>query len=172
MLVTDDEILNPAMIDDLPSKDLVEKLCRRKGYSYNHLKYTSPDSGKDYFIKYNNATMSEAHAQLFFYTEVVQKNPNSTIRIPQLYHAWREGATVWAYIVMEYIPIDHFASDEQRAQAITELIRIKPPPGVFGSFNGKPIQHLFFHDWEAPVVYSSAEKLGAFVNRVGEPVDN
>ncbi|PGH19680.1 hypothetical protein AJ80_03835 [Polytolypa hystricis UAMH7299] len=162
MLVTDNEILNPA-IHDLPPKDLVKRLCEAKGSDYNNVKYSS--HGKDFFIKYNNTTMAEAHAQLFFFTQV-KANPTSTIRIPEIFHAWREPLDGTVYIVMEHINIEHFASDEQRAQAITELITIKPPPGVFGSFNGKPIQHPFFKDREAHIVYSSATQLEAFVNRV------
>lgn len=76
--------------------------------------------------------MAEAHAHLFFDSRI-NANPQSTIHIPELYHAWyseRSGA----YLVMEYIDVDHFASDKERAKALTELIAVKPLPGVFGSF--------------------------------------
>jgi hypothetical protein len=162
LLVTDDEIFNPA-IRHLPTKELVMDLCRLKGTDHNSLKYST--KGKDFFIKYNNATISEAHAQLFFYSRI-NSNPNSSIRIPEIYHAWKEPDDKKAYIVMEYINIHHFASDEQRAQAITELISVTPPLGAFGGFNGERIQHGFFRDGEAPIAYSSTKKLEAFVNRV------
>ncbi|KAK2749950.1 hypothetical protein FQN55_002667 [Onygenales sp. PD_40] len=162
MLVTDNEILNPD-VPGLPPKDLVKKLCRAKGSNCNNVKYSS--HGKDFFIKYNNATISEAHAQLFFFTQI-KANPNSAIRIPEIFHAWREPLDGTVYIIMEHIDIDHVASDEQRAQAITELVTITPPPGVFGPFSGDLIQHPFFKDRQAPVPYSSADQLEAFVNRV------
>ncbi|EER42909.1 conserved hypothetical protein [Histoplasma capsulatum H143] len=64
--------------------------------------------------------MAEAHAQLFFFTQI-KANPNSTIRIPEISHAWEKPGGL-VYIVLEHIDIEHFASDEQRSQAITELI--------------------------------------------------
>ncbi|QSS49166.1 hypothetical protein I7I53_09450 [Histoplasma capsulatum var. duboisii H88] len=73
-----------------------------------------------FFFKYNNTTMAEAHAQLFFFTQI-KANPNSTIRIPEISHAWEKPGGL-VYIVLEHIDIEHFASDEQRSQAITELI--------------------------------------------------
>jgi hypothetical protein len=104
MLITRNEILNPS-IPNLPSKDLVITLCRQKGSDCNHLTYST--GGKDIFIKYNNATMDEAHAQLFFYNQIITKS-HSTIRIPEIYHAFKSdnGDT---YILMENIDIETLA---------------------------------------------------------------
>ncbi|KAI9374046.1 hypothetical protein BJX61DRAFT_551835 [Aspergillus egyptiacus] len=146
MIVTDKEIFNPS-IPDLPSKDEVVKLCRQKGLDYNRLTYTSAN-GKVFFIKYNNAKMAEAHAQLFFYSHI-KANSQSTIRIPELYHAWLPDHSRSAYIVMEYIDIHHFASDEERARALTELIAVKPPSG-------------------ASKIYSSAQELQDSINHLLE----
>lgn len=165
MIVTDEEIFNPS-VPDLPSKDQVVKLCRQKGADYNRLTYTAPN-GKIFFIKYNNATMPEAHAQLFFSSHI-NANPQSTIRIPELYHAWQADHSYSAYLVMEYIDVHHFASDEERAKALTELIAVKPPPGVLGSFGppGRSIRHLFFKDQEAVKIYSSVQELQDSINSV------
>lgn len=46
---------------------------------------------------------------------------------------------------MEHIDIDFekTVSDEQRAEAVSELISMPPPPGVFGSFGGGRVKrHL------------------------------
>ncbi|KAL4780144.1 hypothetical protein BJX76DRAFT_351209 [Aspergillus varians] len=163
MIVTDNEIFNPS-IPDLPSKDQVVKLCRQKGLDYNHLTYTTAN-GKILFIKYNNAKMAEAHAHLFFYSHV-NANPESTIRIPELYHAWLPEHSSSAYLVMEYIDIHHFASDEERAKALAQLIAVKPPPGVFGSFGpqGGYIRHMFFKDREAAKIYASVQELQDSIN--------
>ncbi|KAL4882760.1 hypothetical protein BJY04DRAFT_216859 [Aspergillus karnatakaensis] len=134
MFVADREILNTS-IPDLPSKDQVVELCRQKGHDYNHLTYRT-ENGKTVFIKYNNAKMAEAHAQLFFYTHI-SANPQSTMRIPELYHAWLPEHSPSAYLVMEYINIHHLASDEERAKALSELIAVKPPEGVSGNFGSQ-----------------------------------
>lgn len=165
MIVTDREIFNPS-VPDLPSKDQVVELYRQKGRKHNRLTYTAP-SGKTFFIKYNNTRMAEAHAQLFFYSRI-NANPQSTIRIPELYHAWLPGDGSRAYLVMEYIDIHHFASDEERAKALAELIAVEPPPGVFGNFGppGIYIRHMFFKEREAAKMYSSAQELQDSINRV------
>lgn len=88
--------------------------------------------------------MAEAHAHLFFYSHI-SANPQSAIRIPEFYHAWLPDNSASAYLVMEYINVHRFASDEERAKALAELIAVKPPPGVFGSFGppGGYIRHMF-----------------------------
>lgn len=140
-------------------------LCKQKGRYSNHVVYSADDM--KCFIKYNNATMNEAHSQLFFYNQMKQKS-NATIRIPQIYHAFETENGGKAYIVMEHIEIDveRPASDEQRAQAISELISVPPPHRIFGSFTGSRFQHHFFRDSEPPVLFASAEELEAYVNRV------
>lgn len=156
MIVTDKEIFNPS-VPGLPSKDQVVNLCRQKGFDYNRLMYTAAN-GKIFFIKYNNTKMAEAHAQLFFYSRI-NANPQSTIRIPELYHAWAPDHSSSTYLVMEYIDVHHFAFDEERA---------KPPPGVFGSFGppGGNIRHMFIKDREAAKIYSSVQELQDSINLV------
>ncbi|BCS25047.1 uncharacterized protein APUU_41491A [Aspergillus puulaauensis] len=165
MIVTDKEILNPS-VPDLPSKDQVVELCRQKGLGYNHLTYTTVN-GKIFFIKYNNIKMAEAHAQLFFST-CINANSQSSIRIPELYLAWLPDHSSSAYLVMEYIDIHHFASDEERAKALSELIAVKPPPGVFGNFGppGGYIRHMFFKDRVAAKIYSSVQELQDSINHL------
>lgn len=111
--------------------------------------------------------MIEAHAQLFFYNQIVTKESHSRIRIAEIYHAFKsdKGDT---YIVMEYIDIRNRASDEQRAQAISELISVKPPSGSFGTIGCGSgfINHNFFRDREAPILFSSVLELEVYINRV------
>jgi hypothetical protein len=164
MLITPTEILNRA-IPGLPSMKLVVRLCKRKGSDFNHLIYSA--NGKNFFIKYNNASMNEARSQLFFHDQIAKKE-DATIRIPQIYHAF-ETDDGRAYIIMEYIDIDpeRPASDQQRVQAISELITIPPPPGRFGSIAGGRFWHNFFKDREPPVPFTSSEELEGYINRVG-----
>lgn len=165
MIVTDNGIFNPN-VPDLPTKDQVQQLCRQKGSQYNRLKYTA--NGSNFFIKYNNATMAEAHAQLFFHSQIKQ-SPHANIHIPEIYHSWLADHGASAYIVMEYIDIDHFASDEERACVITEMISVKPPAGLFGSFGSLSlIRHPFFRDHEANKIYSSVRELEDSINGVCE----
>lgn len=161
MLITQNEILNPS-ITNLPSKNHVIKLCRKQGPYDNHFAYSAGD--RDIFIKYNNASMDEAHSQLFFYNEIM-KNSHSMIRIPEIYHAFKTD-TGSTYILMEHINIKDRASNEQRAQAISELVRVPPPPGTFGSMGGGLIRHPIFQDETAPVHFASVAELEAYINRV------
>ncbi|KAK9606790.1 hypothetical protein V6Z93_000368 [Aspergillus fumigatus] len=114
--------------------------------------------------------MEEAHAQVFFRQKSIERN--ATFRIPEVYHAFivSEGGCTGrgcTYIVMEHIEIDfeRTVSDEQRAQAISELISIPPPPGVFGSLSGGRYRHHFFRDSQPPVPFSSATELEYNINR-------
>ncbi|KAJ9241018.1 hypothetical protein DTO271D3_1110 [Paecilomyces variotii] len=142
MIITKSEILNPS-VANLPSKATVIKLCKKKGFRHNHITYFTDD--KDIFIKYNNASMDEAHTQLFFYEQIMKKR-DSVIRIPEIYHAF-ETELGLTYILMEHIDIKDKASDEQIAQAVSELISIPPPAGVFGSISGGRWCLAFqFHD--------------------------
>ncbi|KAJ9257924.1 hypothetical protein DTO207G8_1701 [Paecilomyces variotii] len=160
MLITEKEILNPS-IPDLPSKELVIELCKREGSRRNHLTYSSKD--REIFIKYNNASMSEAHTQLFFYNYMMSKD-NPVFRIPEIYHAFQtEGKGT--YILKENIDIEGQASDEQRVQALCELVSVPPPSGVFGNIGGGLIRHPIFDDEEAPVHFASTAKLEAYINR-------
>lgn len=72
--------------------------------------------------------MAEARTQLYFFNQIAAR-PDITIRIPESYHA-RISRGYERYIVMEYIDVHGFASLEQRARAITDLVSIEPPPGA------------------------------------------
>ncbi|ODM20272.1 hypothetical protein SI65_03325 [Aspergillus cristatus] len=78
--------------------------------------------------------MAGAHAQHFFHTQI-SANPHSTIRIPEVYHAWRES-DVTVDIFMEYIHVNEnqIATDERRARAITEIFSTPHLP-VFSGFS-------------------------------------
>lgn len=142
---------------------------QEKGCYSNTLTYSA--EGNIFFIKYNNVTMEEAHPQVFFHRES-RKRSNTTIRVPEVYHAFESGngrGRGFTYIVMEQSEIDSekTASDEQRAQAFSELISMPPPPGVFGSFRGGTYRHHFFKDCEPPLLFYSAAELEVYLNRVG-----
>ena len=163
MIVHQDEILNPTI--RVPPKSVVKSLCRlyhnRGKYA---IKYTW--NGHDFFIRHRRVTMAAAHAQHFFHAQI-KMNPHSTVQIPELYHAWRDhDGTV--YMIMEYVHFsrNQLATEEQRARAITEIISVPPPPGVFGSFDMDCIYHPFFNDDKAPLGYHSVEQVEAYVNRV------
>lgn len=165
MSIKPDEILSPS-IASLPTKELVVRLCKKKGPYHNHLAYSTED--RTVFIKYNNASMDQAHAQLFFYNQIMSKN-NSILRIPEIYHAFRTE-TGQTYILMEYIQIEDHASNEQRVQALSELVGVPPPPGIFGSFGDGLIRHPIFQDDTAPAHFASVLELEAFMNRVFFPI--
>lgn len=156
------EIFNP-VVPGLPSKGAVVRLCRKRGRESSTVTYST--RGNTFSIKDRNTSMEEAHAQVFFHREI-QKRTNSPIRIPEVYRAFQEEGIT--YIVMEHIDIDfeRTASDEQRAQAISELISIPPPPGIFGSLSGGAWRHYFFRDAEPPVLFSSAAEIEGYLNRV------
>lgn len=165
MLITDDEILNPN-IPDLPSKKEVIRLCRkhRSDSDTSHLTYPSPN-GRTFFIKYRNASMAEARTQLYLHDRIIAARPRTTIRIPEIYHALDSNSGT--YMVMEYIDIQDFASDKQRAKAIAELTSIEPPPDAApGPIGGGRVKHKFFKYSESPVEYRSVSELDNHVNNV------
>ncbi|KAJ5493838.1 hypothetical protein N7463_009925 [Penicillium fimorum] len=115
--------------------------------------------------------MEEAYAHVFFCQEIVKRS-NATIQVSEAYHAfeWGNGrGRRFTYIVMEHIEIDfeRTASDEGRAQALSELISIPAPLGVFGHFNGGTYRHHLFRDCQPPVPFASTAELEDYVNRVG-----
>lgn len=62
--------------------------------------------------------MAMARTRLYFFNQIAAR-PDATIRIPEIYHA-RFDRGYERYIVMEYIDVQGFASDEQRVRAITD----------------------------------------------------
>ena len=101
MLIAPTEIRDTS-ICNLPSKELVMKPCKQNGRDSSHVVYSAGDM--KCFIKFNNATMNEAHSQLFFYNKMKERS-NATIRIPPIYHAFGPEYGE-ARIAMEYIEID------------------------------------------------------------------
>lgn len=52
---------------------------------------------------------------------------------------------------MEYIDIASYASDEERANVVAQLVSIEPPAGAgLGPIGGGPVKHYFFVESEAP----------------------
>jgi hypothetical protein len=71
---------------------------------------------------------------------------------------------------MEHIEISHFASDEQRAKAITDLVSIEPPPNATpGPIGGGLIRHKMFKDYTAPLPFSSSIEMATYINEVLPP---
>ncbi|KAJ5174359.1 uncharacterized protein N7482_000236 [Penicillium canariense] len=71
---------------------------------------------------------------------------------------------------MEYIEIDHTASDAQRAKALAEIVSIKPPfnatPGPIGG--GRIYMHTFWQRGGSDMEYTSVQALESHINRVLE----
>ena len=69
---------------------------------------------------------------------------------------------------MEFIEIDHIASDEQRAMATAELVSVKPPinatPGPIGG--GRINMRNFFADGVSDTKYTSVRALESHMNRI------
>jgi hypothetical protein len=68
---------------------------------------------------------------------------------------------------MEYIDIVDYASDDERANAVAQLVSIEPPSGaVLGPIGGGIIKHCFFADSEAPRRYSTVGEIQTYINNV------
>jgi hypothetical protein len=148
---------------DLPSPDEIIAACDKRGDINGHFTYFSKD--RRFFVKYGfYVTIGEAKTQQYFY-EKINSQDWATIKIPKIYRAFETGGRT--YIVMEYIDIVSYASDEERANAVAQLISIEPPsdapPGPIG---GGPIQHCFFMDSQAPREYSTVDEIQVYINNV------
>ena len=68
---------------------------------------------------------------------------------------------------MEYIDIVGYASDEERANAVTQIVSIEPPSGTApGPIGGGPVKHCFFTDNEAPRRDSTVHEMQTYINNV------
>lgn len=112
---TEEAIISPN-VPDLPSKEKKKKsqALPQNGFETNHLTHTH--NGK------------KPKPQPFFF-EQISKRPDVTIRIPEIYYAFRYFQS-GVHIVIEHIEIGHAATDEQRARAITKLVSVEPPADV------------------------------------------
>jgi hypothetical protein len=148
---------------NLPSQNDVVAACAKNGDEVRHLTYLSKD--RKFFIKYGfSVTTGEAKNQQYFYKKIHSQR-NITFKIPEIYRAFEtRGRT---YIVMEYIDIVDYASDEERANIVTQLVSIEPPSdAVLGPIGGGLIKHCFFADSEAPKRYSTVDEIQAYINNV------
>jgi hypothetical protein len=148
---------------NLPSQDDVIAACTKTGDEVRELTYLSKD--RKFFIKYGfSVTTGEAKTQHYFY-EKIHSQRGTTVRIPEIYRAFTtRGRT---YIVMEYIDIVGYASDEERANAVAQLVSIEPPSGAaLGPIGGGTVKHCFFADNEAPRLYSTVDEMQTYINNV------
>jgi hypothetical protein len=148
---------------NLPSQDDVIAACAKTGDKVRELTYLS--KARKFFIKYGfSVTTGEAKTQHYFY-EKIHSQRGTTFRIPEIYRAFAtRGRT---YIVMEYIDIVGYASDEERANAVAQLVSIEPPSGAaLGPIGGGTVKHCFFTDNEAPRPYSTVDEMQTYINNV------
>lgn len=163
MSFVDFEFISPNS-PTLPSKTEISKLCKKNGSQTNHL--THVDQGTKLFIKYNNVCRQEVQNKLFFYDQLARR-PGSAIRIPEIYYAVDSMSD--EFIVMEHVEIDHPASDEQRARALTELVTIEPPlDATLGPIEGGLVKNSFFSYPEcvSDIQYTSVHQLDRHINQV------
>jgi hypothetical protein len=146
---------------NLPSQNDVIEACAKSGDEVRQLTYLSKD--RKFFIKYGfSVTTGEAKNQQYFYKKTHSQR-SITFKIPEIYRAFEtKGRT---YIVMEYIDIVDYASDEERANVIAQLVSIEPPSGaVLGPIGGGTVKHCFFVDNEAPRLYSTVDEMQTYIN--------
>ena len=71
---------------------------------------------------------------------------------------------------MKYIDIVSYASDEERANTVAQLVSIEPPSdAVLGGGN---IHHCFFADNEAPRRYSTVDEIQTYINNAWFSLSN
>lgn len=160
---------------DLPSKDQIKKLCEKQRQEVfergnpldrdNHLTYTH--QGQKVFIKYDT-TASEWRNQQFLVDKINQR-ADLAIRIPEIYACF--GTRDDLYIIMQFIEIDHIASDAQRAKALAELVSITPPVNATpGPLGGGPVNMgTFWAHGLSDTEYTSVQALESHMNRVSSP---
>jgi hypothetical protein len=150
-------------IPNLPSQNDVIAACAQNGDRVRQLTYLSKD--RKFFIKYGSSvTIGEAKTQQYFYEKIYSQR-GTTFKIPEIYRAFEAGGRT--YIVMEYIDIVSYASDEERANAVAQLVNIEhPSSAVLGPIGGGPLKHIFFADCEAPRQYSTVDEIQTYVNNV------
>ena len=148
---------------NLPSQEDIIAACAKKGDKIRQFTYLSKD--RKFFIKYGfTVTVGEAKTQRYFH-EKIYSQCGMTVKIPKIYRTFEtRGRT---YIVMEYIDIVSYASDEERANAVAQLVSIEPPSGAtLGPIGGGPIKHCFFIDNRAPRRYSTLQEMQTYINNV------
>jgi len=148
---------------NLPSQDDIIAACTKNGDNTRQFTYLSKD--RKFFIKYGfTVTAGEAQNQRYFY-ERIHSQSGATVKIPKIYRAFEtRGRT---YIVMEYIDIVSYASDEERANIVAQLVSIEPPSGAaLDPIGNGPVKHCFFKDNEAPRRYSTVHEMQTYINNV------
>jgi hypothetical protein len=150
-------------VPNLPSQNEVIAACAKNGDEVRQLTYLSKD--RKFFIKYGfSVTTGEAKNQQYFYEKIYSQR-GTTFKIPEIYRAFE--TTGRTYIVMEHIDVVSYASDEERANIVAQLVSIEPPSGAaLGPIGGGPVKHCFFADSEAPRQYSTVDEMQTYVNNV------
>lgn len=141
---------------NLPNQEDIIAACAKNGDKTRELTYLSKD--RKFFIKYGfTVTVGEANSQRYFYKKI-HSQCGMTVKIPNIYRAFEtRGRT---YIVMEYIDIVSYASDEERANAVAQIVSIEPPSGAaLGPIGGGLVKHCFFMDNEAPRRFSTMQEM-------------
>ena len=148
---------------NLPSQENIIAACAKNGDKTQQLTYLSKD--RKFFIKYGfTVTVGEANTQRYFYKKIPSQC-GTTVKIPKIYRAFEtRGRT---YIVMKYIDIVGYASDEERANAVAQLVSIEPPSGAaLGPIGGGLVKHCFFTDNEAPEQFLTVHEIQTYINNV------
>ena len=148
---------------NLPSQGDIIAAHAKMGDRTRQFTYLSKD--RKFFIKYGfSVKVGEAKNQHYFYKKI-RSQCGTAVKIPKIHHAFEtRGRT---YIVMEYIDIVSYASDEERANAVAQLVSIEPPSGAtLGPIGGGPIKHCFFIDNESPRRYLTVQEMQTYINNV------
>jgi len=125
--------------------------------------------GNDYFVKFGSPSIlwPEHQTQSYIF-DYARSNPHPDApRIPQVVRYFRNSWT--AYLVMEFIALTAPPLDliDRTTQALVWLSNVPPPPNhVIGPLGGGRIRHKLFDDYEAPLLFSSAEALQRYMDKV------
>lgn len=148
---------------NLPSQEDIIAAHAKMGDRTRQFTYLSKD--RKFFIKYGfSVKVGEAKNQHYFYKKI-RSQCGTAVKIPKIHRAFEtRGRT---YIVMEHIDIVSCASDEERANAVAQLVSIEPPSGAaLGPIGGGPVKHCFFMDNEAPRRYPTVQEMQTYINNV------
>lgn len=144
--------------------DACENEYKAQRGNTNHINW--PVTGEpQFFVKFGvNTDLTEAQNQMYFFKETQQ---SQTIRVPEVFWAFWIRDTWMTYIVMEFIKSRGFASGQQRAVALAELLKVRVPSDAApGPIGGGLLHHILFKHYKASRVYATVEKLEWHINKV------
>ena len=163
-----------------PTHDIIVKSCIKSGFNRNGVCIWV--SGKPRFwVKYGIASEMRGEGRTQAYVaDIVNANPESSFRIPQVYLVFSRG---WCgYIVMDFVQGSTLAQRKKlkgsydksdikaAAAAIQQLTNIKMPAGTApGPIGGGRIGHDFFVECFSELEYPSVKYLEAQINQVCFP---